>query len=732
MHERLHAGLDQVLDDLHLLLDVDLALGRLHDAGRRRARSAASCAPRCMSRKNGWFSVFSTNATRGFAPSVVAGCAVAARSPAPAATTRIPAVTRRIGLLAPSRRRLSARRRLSVMSTSTATMITTPITTCWKNDDTFSRFSPLRSTPMISAPIERAAERALAAEQARAADDGGGDRVELVHDAGDRLRRVRAARSARPPPAALISAGHAVDHRLVAAARARPTAGSPPRCRRSRRRSGRTRVRAEHDVRDGVDGQRDEHRRGHHRRTRPVASARKPSSKPEIGPAFGQHERQRRARRSSCPSVAMNGGRRPSVTSSPLTQAAGRAHRRARAATATATGQPCCSALASTTPASATIDPTDRSMPPEMITNVMPTATIALMRGLLEHVEQVRDGEEVRREDRQQRRTSATSPASVPSCRRASTCSRRSRGHPERRLQHLLVGARRASNVGLARGRRASRGCGRSSRAPRAGPRRSSGCPRPARRAGSSGRRCRAAPPRRCRASARRRCKILGVAGQPLARARPSAGCRRSSEQRGGLRAGRLDAQVGDLPPGLRAARHRRSTTPAPCERRERAAARCCPARSARARARAACDPPAAGRCPRRWPAAARRCAPARPRTSIRARVNRIGADDRARQLGAAGADQARDAEDLAAVEREADVVQHAAPREPFDAQQLVAACRPRRARVLLGDVAVGHQPHELPTETSRRWRSVATCRPSRSTVTRWPMRNTSSRRCEM
>jgi hypothetical protein len=28
--ERLDAGLDQVLDDLHLLLDVDLALGRLH------------------------------------------------------------------------------------------------------------------------------------------------------------------------------------------------------------------------------------------------------------------------------------------------------------------------------------------------------------------------------------------------------------------------------------------------------------------------------------------------------------------------------------------------------------------------------------------------------------------------------------------------------------------------------------------------------------------------------
>ena len=30
-HSALHAGLHQVLDDLHLLLDVDLALGRLND-----------------------------------------------------------------------------------------------------------------------------------------------------------------------------------------------------------------------------------------------------------------------------------------------------------------------------------------------------------------------------------------------------------------------------------------------------------------------------------------------------------------------------------------------------------------------------------------------------------------------------------------------------------------------------------------------------------------------------
>ena len=43
-----------------------------------------------------------------------------------------------------------------------------------------------------------------------------------------------------------------------------------------------------------------------------------------------------------------------------------------------AVGRPA-AAMPSTTPDSATIDPTDRSMPPERITNVMPTATMALM-----------------------------------------------------------------------------------------------------------------------------------------------------------------------------------------------------------------------------------------------------------------------------------------------------------------------------------------------------------------
>ena len=49
------------------------------------------------------------------------------------------------------------------------------------------------------------------------------------------------------------------------------------------------------------------------------------------------------------------------------------------AAMAIGNGCPSCSSVPSTTPATATIDPTDRSIPPDRMTNVMPTATMALM-----------------------------------------------------------------------------------------------------------------------------------------------------------------------------------------------------------------------------------------------------------------------------------------------------------------------------------------------------------------
>ena len=42
-------------------------------------------------------------------------------------------------------------------------------------------------------------------------------------------------------------------------------------------------------------------------------------------------------------------------------------------------GSGACSVLARSTPEKATIEPTDRSIPPEMITNVMPAAITALI-----------------------------------------------------------------------------------------------------------------------------------------------------------------------------------------------------------------------------------------------------------------------------------------------------------------------------------------------------------------
>ena len=55
--------------------------------------------------------------------------------------------------------------------------------------------------------------------------------------------------------------------------------------------------------------------------------------------------------------------------------------------------------VASTTPESASSEPTERSIPPERITNVMPSGDHGVDARLLHHVEQVRDGEEVRGED---------------------------------------------------------------------------------------------------------------------------------------------------------------------------------------------------------------------------------------------------------------------------------------------------------------------------------------------
>ena len=75
--------------------------------------------------------------------------------------------------------------------------------------------------------------------------------------------------------------------------------------------------------------------------------------------------------------------------------------------------------------------------------------------------------------------------------------------------------------------------------------------------------------------------------------------------------------------------------------------------------------------------------------------VEPIGAGDHAGELRPPGTQQAGNAEHLTGMQREADVRQHAANVEPFDAQQLGAALGPHLRKVL-GEIPVRHQPHEL------------------------------------
>ena len=86
----------------------------------------------------------------------------------------------------------------------------------------------------------------------------------------------------------------------------------------------------------------------------------------------------------------------------------------------------------------------------------------------------------------------------------------------------------------------------------------------------------------------------------------------------------------------------------------------------------------------------ARRSALDRDATGAR----RVRPRDRARQLGAPGAEQAGEAHHLPAVEREADVAEDARP-QPLDAQQLLAA-RHAPLRVVLLELAVRHQADQL------------------------------------
>ena len=262
MHERLDAGLDQVLDDLHLLLDVDLALGRLHlqvDAepiGRLLRAAAHVDEERVVQRLE--------HERHGRLSSRVAGPRLQAGA--------------RLHEMRPVHRQRHCNRVISITSARSSVHVRAMLPFQDRveqhGDDDHAADDDLleerRDAQQVEAVAQhahdqradqRAAERAFAAHQAGAADHGGGDRVELVVDAGDRLRRVeprgqhdRGNRAHQPR--------HAVDHRLVEADR------DARQARRFFVAADRVDVAAErrpreHEMRGGVDDRHRDHRRRH-------------------------------------------------------------------------------------------------------------------------------------------------------------------------------------------------------------------------------------------------------------------------------------------------------------------------------------------------------------------------------------------------------------------------------------------------------------------------------------
>ena len=110
--------------------------------------------------------------------------------------------------------------------------------------------------------------------------------------------------------------------------------------------------------------------------TRPPPIASKLSSKPKIVCPLGRMNARPRAIAIAA-SVTMKGFIRSTVTAMPLNSPQP-APTRIPMATAAGTGTLSCIAIPATTPDKATTEPDERSMPPVMITNVWPQATIAI------------------------------------------------------------------------------------------------------------------------------------------------------------------------------------------------------------------------------------------------------------------------------------------------------------------------------------------------------------------
>src|SRR6476646_3580328 len=150
----------------------------------RPALLAASCAPRCMSRKNGWFSVFITKATRG-APVVLVALLRLQPEKANAAASN-PTTARPHRLLI----------RLSLSPPLERHIDQNGANDNGADDDLLEKRRHVQQVQTVSQHAhdqcadQRADQRAFPAEQARPTDDRRRNRVELVHRPRGWLRRV--------------------------------------------------------------------------------------------------------------------------------------------------------------------------------------------------------------------------------------------------------------------------------------------------------------------------------------------------------------------------------------------------------------------------------------------------------------------------------------------------------------------------------------------------------------
>src|SRR5262245_30040529 len=141
------------------------------------SRSAASCAPRRMSTKNGWFSVFSTSATVGLLGAVDVAVSRLQESESAVAIRSRETVVRIVTLCLLFQDGIKEHGHHDHRA----------------DDNLLEKRRDAEQVQAVSqhAHDKRADQRAgkcpFAAHQARAADDRGGNRAELVHHPRDRL-----------------------------------------------------------------------------------------------------------------------------------------------------------------------------------------------------------------------------------------------------------------------------------------------------------------------------------------------------------------------------------------------------------------------------------------------------------------------------------------------------------------------------------------------------------------